>query len=162
MHDEPDPPRKYYGFRPKEFDRANTSPAESAPEQPVKPDPGIAPAIDRKIDVHELIRAGAMPGTQLGSNQLRHRANEAHDILRENYQRDLAAGGYDVGPLGDSKRRKQIRNYCLAMLLINLPLGLAAAFFGPGAAIPFACSIGAMGMLSAWLTWNTFFLRTNY
>lgn len=162
MQDEPDPPRRYYGFKSKEFDRANTVVPASAPEQPVKPDPGIAPAIDRKIDVHELIRAGATLGKQLGSNQATHGANEAHDILRENYQRDLATGGYDVGPLDDSKRRKRIRNYCLAMLLINLPLGLAAVFFGPGSALPFVCSIGGMGMLSAWLTWNTFFLRTHY
>jgi hypothetical protein len=162
MQDEPDPPRKFYGFKPKEFDRANTVPPAPAPEQPVKPDPGIAPAIDQKIDVHELIRAGATPGQQLSSNQLRHRANEVHDILRENYQRELAARGYDVGLLDGSKPRKRIRNYCLAMLLINFPLGLAAAFSGPRDPIPFVCSIGAMAMLSAWLTWNTFFFRTHY
>lgn len=49
MQDEPDPQRTFYGFKPKEFDRANTVRPESAPEQPVKPDPGIAPAIDRKL-----------------------------------------------------------------------------------------------------------------
>lgn len=161
MQDEPDPPRRHYGFKAKEFDRANTVPPESAPEQPVKPDPGIVPAIDRKIDVHDLIRASGMPEDQPGSNQLPHRTNEVQDILRENYQRELAAVGYDVGPLGDSKRRKRIRNYCIAMLLINLPLGLAAAASGPGSAMTFVCSISAMAMLSTWLTWNTFFLRTD-
>ncbi len=100
MQDEPDPPRKYYGLKPKEFDRVNIVPSESVPEQPVKPDPGIVPAIDRKIDVHELIRAGAKPGKQPGPDQVPHSTNEVQDILRENYQRELAAGGYDVGPLG--------------------------------------------------------------
>lgn len=162
MQDEPDPPRKFYGFKPTEFDRANAVPPESAPEQPVKPDPGIAPAPDRKIDVHDLIRAGATPGRTPGSNPPPPRTNEVHDILRENRRRDLAAGWYDLGPLDDSKRRRRIRNYCLAMLLINLPLGVTAASVGPGSAIPFVCSIGAMGMFSAWLTWNTFFFRTHY
>jgi hypothetical protein len=166
MQDEPDPPRKFYGFKPTEFDRANAAPPESqsAPTQPVTPapDPGIARAIDRKIDIHELIRAGATPPRQPGSEPLPQRPNEVHDILRENRQRELAAGRYDLGPLDDSKRRKRIRHYWLAMILINVPLGCAAASFGPGAAIPFVCSIGGMGMLSAWLTWNTFFLRTHY
>ncbi len=48
------------------------------------------------------------------------------------------------------------------MLLINLPLGLAAAYFGPGAAVPFVFLIGAMALVSTWLTWNTFFFRTDY
>jgi hypothetical protein len=162
MPNEPDPPRRYYGFKPTEFDRANPAPAESAAEQPVKPDPGITPAAEGKIDIHELIRAGATPGRQPGANEVRPRANDVHGHLRENYQHDRAAGGYDLGPLDDSKPRRRIRNYCLAMLLINLPLGLAAASFGPGAPLPFVGSIGAMGMLSALLTWNTFFFRTHY
>jgi hypothetical protein len=162
MQDEPDPPRKFYGFKPKEFDRANPVPPGSAPAQPVKADPGIASAPGRKIDLHELIRAGAVPVKPPGSNPLQPRTNEVHDILRENRRRELAAGWYDVGPLDDSKRRMRIRNYCLAMLLTNIPLGCVAASVGPGSAIPFVCSIGAMGMVSAWLTWNTFFLRTHY
>lgn len=162
MPDKPDPPRKFYGFKPKEFDRANAAPPESGPAQPVQPDPGIAPAIDRKIDVHELIRAGAALERRPGANQPPTRTNEVHDILRQNRRHELAAGRYELGPLDDSKRRKRILHYWLAMLLTNLPLGFAAYAFGPGAAIPFVCSIGAMGMLSAWLTWNTFFLRTHY
>jgi hypothetical protein len=162
MQDEPDPPRRFYGFKPTEFDRANPVPSGSAPEQPVKPDPGIVPAPDRKIDLHEVIRAGAIPTKQPGSPPSPPPTNEVHDILRENRRRELAAGWYEVGPLDDSKRRKRILNYCLAMLLINVPLGLTAVSVGPGSAIPFVCSIGAMGMVSAWLTWNTFFLRTHY
>jgi hypothetical protein len=166
MQDEPDPPRKFYEFKPTEFDRANAVPPESpsASTQPVTPtpDPGIAPAPNQKIDLYELIRAGATPPPQPGSTPLPPPTNEVHDILRENRRRDLAAGWYELGPLDDSKRRKRILHYWLAMLLINAPLGCAAAAFGPGDAIPFVCSIAAMGMLSAWLTWQTFFLRTHY
>ena len=162
MQDEPDPPRKFYGLKPAEFERANAAAPESAPAQPVTPDPGIAPAVDRKIDVRELVRAGATPPRLPGSAPLPQPTNEVHDILRENRQRDIAAGRYELGALDDSKRRKRILRYWLAMLLSNVPLGCAAVAFGPGDAIPFVCSIGAMGLLSAWLTWQTFFLRTDY
>ncbi len=162
MPEEPDPPRKFYGFKPKAFDRVNKVPPAAAPEQPVKPDPGIAPATDRKIDVHELIRAGATPVKPLGSNASPTPTNEVHEILQENRARERDAGMYDLGPLDDRKPRKRIRNYCLGMLLLNSPLGLIAAFAGPRDAFPFVCSIGAMGMLSAWLTWHTFFFRTEY
>ena len=162
MQDEPDPPRKFYGFKPTEFERANAAAPDSAPVQPVAPDPGIPPAIDRKIDVRDLIRAGATSPRQPGSDPLPQQTNEVHAILQENRQRDLAAGRYELGPLDDSKRRRRILHYWLGMVLTNVPLGCAAASFGPGDAIPFVCSIGAMGMISAWLTWQTFFLRTEY
>jgi hypothetical protein len=161
MQDEP--PRKIYGFKPREFDRANPAPP-AAPTDPAAPapDPGIPAADSGKIDVNELIRAGAGTGRQLGSNKVANRENEIHGILRENLQRDIAAGHYDLGVLDDSKRRRRIRNYWLSLVAVNVPLGSFAYWIGHSAAIPFVCAIAGMAMFTARQTWETFFLRTHY
>jgi hypothetical protein len=163
MQDQPDPPRKVYGFKPREFDRAN-APRPTDPSEPTAPlpDPGIVAADPGKIDVNELIRAGAGAGRQLGSNAVVNRENEVHGILRENLKKDLAAGHYDLGVLDDSKRRRRIRNYWIAMVLLNVPLGSYAFWIGHEMAIPFVCAISAMTFISVRLTWETFFLRTHY
>lgn len=160
MPDEADPPRKFYGFKPAEFDRANALPPSRT--EPPKPDPGIAATGAGKIDVHELVRAGAGAGSQLGSNKVRNRENEVHALLQGNYLAGKRSGDFDLGALDDSKRRRRIRNYWIGFVLVNLPLGLFAWRIGPGAAIPFVCTIAAMGMITALLTWQTFFLRTHY
>jgi hypothetical protein len=163
MQDEPDPPRKTYGFKPREFDRANAPrPAAPGDANSPAPDPGITAADAGKIDVNDLIRAGAGMGPQLGSNAVVNRDNEVHGMLRENLKRDVAAGHYDLGVLDDSKRRRRIRNYWIGMVAVNIPLGSFAYWIGHGAAIPFVCALAGMAMLSARMTWETFFLRTHY
>lgn len=166
MQDEPDPPRKIYGFKPKEFDRANLArPSEPADAATPAPDPGIPAADSGKIDVNELIRAGAGSGPQLGNNAVVNRDNEVHTILRENHQRDLAAGHYELGELDDSKRRRRIRNYWIAIVLFDTPFAAFAIWIGHGsqaAVIPWVCSIAAIALFTSYLTWQTFFLRTHY
>ena len=166
MQDEPDPPRKVYGFKSREFDRANAPRPEapSAADAPA-PDPGIPAADPGKINVHDLIRAGAGTGPQLGNNAVVNRANEVHDMLRANHQHDVATGHYDLGVLDDSKRRRRIRNYWIAIVVIDVPLAAFALWVGhdnPGAAMPFVCSIAAIALITSYLTWQTFFLRTHY
>ena len=162
MQDPPDPPRKVYGFKPREFERANTVPPAAPDTPPIAPDPGIVASDSGKIDVRDLIRTGAGGGSPLSANKVENRANEVHDILRANYQRDVAAGHYDLGVLDDSKRRRRIRNYWLALAAFDLPLGAYAYWLGHEMAIPFVCSIAAIMLFSVTLTWKTFFLRTNY
>ena len=163
MHDEPEPPRKIYGFKPKEFERANaTPPAESTDAPPLLPDPGIPVADAGKINVHDLIRAGAGHGPQLGNNAVVNRDNEVHDMLRDNLKHDVAAGHYDLGVLDDSKRRRRVRNYWIALVLFDTPFALFAFWIGHDAAIPFVCSIAAIAMFTSYITWETFFLRTHY
>jgi hypothetical protein len=165
MQDEPDPPRKVYGFKPREFERANRTappvPPPAATESPA-PDPGIPSSAAGKIDVRELIRTGAGEGSQLGKNAVANRANEIHVILRENLKHDQAAGHYDLGTLDDSKRRIRIRNYWIAIVAFDTPFALFAFWIGHGAAIPFVCSIAAIALFTSYLTWQTFFLRTHY
>lgn len=152
MQDEPDPPRK--------FERAN--PAPPPPSNAPAPDPGISVTGAGKIDVRELIRVGVGDGSQLGNNAVVNRDNEVHAILRANLARDIAAGHYDLGTLDDSKRRRRVRNYWLALAAVDIPLGAFAVWIGHGAAIPFVCAIAALAMFTSWLTWEAFFLRTHY
>ena len=162
MPDEPDPPRQAYGFKPREFERANPArPAAPSPDAPA-PDPGITVASDEKINVHDLIRASAGAGRQLGSNAIVNRTNEVHDVLRANFERDVAAGHYDLGVLDDSKRRRRIRNYWIAIVAFDTPLAVIAFSMGHEVAIPFTCAIAAIALFTSYLTWNTFFLRTHY
>lgn len=161
MQDEPDPPRKFYGFKPREFERANPAPPQPPSETPV-PAPGIPVADSGKIDLHELIRAGAGNGPQLGTNAVKNRDNEIHGILRDNLKHDLAAGHYELGVLDDSKRRRRIRNYWIALVAFDTPVAAFMFWIGHGAAIPFVCAIASMAIFTSWLTWETFFLRTHY
>ena len=161
MQDEPEPPRKTYGFKPRDFERANPAPAQPTSELPA-PDPGISAASDEKISVHDLIRAGAGQGSQLGSNKVGNRENDIHEVLRANLASDQAAGHFDLGTLDDSKRRRRIRNYWIGIVAFDTPFALFAFWIGHGAAIPFVCSIAAMALFTSYLTWQTFFLRTHY
>ena len=167
MQDEPDPPRKFYGFKPREFERVNSAPPP--PSNAPAPDPGISVAGAGKIDVRELIRAGVGDGSQLGNNAVVNRDNEVHAILRANLARDIAAGHYDLGTPDDSKRLRRIRNYWLALAAADLPFGAFAwwAWHAPGPPLAvriiwIVSSIAGIAIFTAWLTWKTFFLRTHY
>lgn len=162
MPDDADPPRKFYGFKAREFERANEIRPSPAPDGPPAPDPGIVPISEGKIDVNELIRLGAGKGSSLGANAVVNRPNEIHDVLKDIHERDWAAGHFALGRLDDSKRRKRIRNYWLGLAAVDIPLGLFAALIGPGAAIPFVSAIAGIGMFTGLLTWQVFFLRTRY
>ena len=59
MPDEPDPPRKFYGFKPTTFEVANPGTVPAATASPSTPDPGIVRVDDQRIDVRELNRLAA-------------------------------------------------------------------------------------------------------
>ena len=162
MPDDPDPPRKFYGFKEREFERANEIRRTPPPDAPPAPDPGIVRTSEGKIDINELIRLGAGKGSQLGTNAVANRGNEVHDVLRDQYERDWAAGNFELKDLDDRKRRQRIRNYWIALAAVDIPLGCFAVLIGPAAAIPFVCSIAGIGMFTAVMTFHVFFLRTRY
>ena len=158
---EPKPPPREFRFKLREFERANPMPLSSDVPLPA-PDPGIQVAGPEKIDVQDMIRAGAGPGLAPGSNAAANRENEIHGILRDNLKHDIAAGHFDLGVLDDSKRLRRIRHYWIAMVAVNGPLGAFAGWVGHTMALPFVGALAGMAMFSATLTWKTFFLRTNY
>lgn len=164
MPEESDPPRKYYGLKPRDFERANANLPPPVPPEAIAPaaDPGVQRVTEAKIDIRELVRTGAGTGPQLGANKVQNRANEVHAMLDENYRRAEAAGGFALGELDDSKRRQRIRNYIVLMLVVNIPCGLLAWQVGPNDAYLFVFAISAMAYFSTRFTWQTFFLRTHY
>lgn len=159
-HDDPDPPRKFYGFKPTEFDRANPPPAAPASDTPVAPDPGVAPVASGRIDVHELARLAQTAHSPLGTNAVQNRPNEVHAMLQLNLERERAAGLHAVTETVDKKRRQRMISYWTVLVLVDGAFGAVAFIVGPGAAIPFVCSIAGLSMFTAWWTWENWFLRT--
>ena len=87
MPDDPEPPRKTYGFKAREFERVNS--------------PGGPP-----IDVRQLVRdaVGPDPGTT-SPRQPAKPENEVHTMLQENLARANAAGLNEVVPVRRRSRR---------------------------------------------------------
>jgi hypothetical protein len=162
MADDPDPPRRYFQLKPKEFEVVNERVRAPAPGDPAAPDPGPTAVDAGRIDVRDIFRQANTPGPVLGSHAPANKANEVHGVLREKYVRDVATGQYELGALDDSKRRRRIRNYWIAIVALNVPLGGFAVLIGPKGAIPFVFAIAGMALGTTYLTWQTFFLRTEY
>jgi hypothetical protein len=160
---EPTPPPRVFRVKQLEFERANPGPhSPPSPAPALVPDPGIPAADSGRIDVRDLINAGAGADLQPGAHAAKNRPNEVHAILHHNLRRDIAAGHFDLGVLDDSKRLRRIRDYWMAMAAVNVPLGVFAYRVGHEMALPFVCAIALMAFFSAGLTWKTFFLRTRY
>ena len=160
MPDDADPPRQFFRLKPTEFERVNQPSKDAPPPLPTAADPGIVQATTGRIDVRDLARVATGQKSPLGTNSVANRANEVHDTLKSNYERDRATGAFHVVAGPNKKRQREIRNYCIGIVVTNAGLGGFAWMIGPGAAIPFVCSLAAMGMITAVLTWRTFFLRT--
>ena len=146
MSDEPDPPRKVYGFKSREdFDRANA---------------GTHAPSDGPTDVQGLLKSAAADPRAAKVNAPANVPNEVHAMLRLNQERDQAAGWYKVSLAPDPRRIRRVRNFWIALVLVDAPLGALAWFIGHDAAIPFVCAVGGIGMFTAVLIWRTWFLRT--
>ncbi len=163
MSDESDPPRKFFQLKPKEFQAVNEGvPPPPEIDETATPDRGPNAADTGRIDVRDHFKQAGAPQPVVPPGARREKENDVQKLLREQFARDQAAGQYELGPLDDSKRRRRIRNYWIAIAVINIPLGLFAYRIGHGLAIPFVCAIAGMALATSWLTWQTFFLRTEY
>src|SRR5436309_729369 len=107
-----DPPRKFYGLKPKEFDRVNepAAPAPVAPE-PTPSNPASASPTGR-IDVRDLTRSAAKNMPLLSGNIAANRPNEVHAVLRDNVARADAAGLNELAPKAARVSRRR-RDYWL-------------------------------------------------
>ncbi len=119
------------------------------------------PNPEKPIDVREIARIAWGDGSPLRAKSPANGENEVHEILRMNLEHDKARGWYDVELVKNKKRRRRIRNYVIALLAINTPLGLIAWSSGHTDPFPFVFAIGGMAFLSARVTWETWFLRTD-
>lgn len=146
MPDESDPPRKFYGFKSSEnFERANE--ATGAPS-------------DGPTDVQGFIKSAAADPRALGVNAPANRPTDVHAMLQHNLKRDQAAGLYKVSLAPDPRRIKRVRNFWIALTIVDLPLGVFAWKIGHEMAIPFVCAIGCMAMFTSVLVWRTWCFRT--
>lgn len=118
MSHDPDPPRKFYELKPREFERVNP-PAREA-QVPSSPRTAAASADPhQRIDVRELIRQGTARGPAQSVNAPANRENEIHAILRENLARANAAGLNEVAPPTHVFRRRK-RDFMVLLVSGNL------------------------------------------
>ena len=162
MEDQPAPQRRVFGFAAPDFVRANRPPGEPRRHDALfNPGGEPNPNPEKPIDVRDIARIASGDGSPLGAKSPANGENEVHRILRLNLESDLARGWYDVELGEDKKRRRRIRNYVIALLAINTPLGLIAWLSGHTDPFSFVFAIGGMAYFSARVTWETWFLRTD-
>lgn len=173
MADAPEPPRKFYQLKPKEFERVNAPvsiPAEVATETNPASDstsaPNSPPPPAGRIDVRDLARTATEGTRLLSGNAPANRENDVHAVLHEKFEREKTAGLFHVEPSDDKAYRRRVCNYWTALVLVNTPLAVIAwsvnptKGMGPASAVVFVCAIAGIAMFTASWTWHNWFLRT--
>ena len=161
MQDEPDPPRKFYDFKPREFEAANEPPRNPAPtgkSQPA-PDPGVIRVHDDRIDVRELARIATGDRPALGTNAVVNRPNEVHAILRDNLARANAAGLNEVSLR--QRRSRRLRDYLIVVTVFNVPLG-AFAWFSRGDPFVLVFLLAGFVFFNIRFAWNVWAIMDDY
>ena len=140
MPDQPDPPRKNYRFKPREFQSVNAP--VSAPQE-------IGP-----INVRDLSRQAASKGPQRSAGRAAPRDNDVRSLLRANLAHDNAAGLNELTPQPRRASRRK-RDYFVALILGNLVL-VGATIFMP--------VFGGAGLVifNVGLTWVMWFVMDDY
>ncbi len=154
MPDAPDPPRKFYKFKPVDFENVNgVRQASSLDDTQPLPDPGIIESDKVRIDVRDLARAAKIPIASSAPTAPKP-INEVHAVLQANLAKANAAGLNDVDltPKRPSRRK---RDYWLAAALGNAALAVA---------IMIQPIYGAAGVIiyNLGLTWTMWFVMDDY
>lgn len=133
--DVPDPPRKNYAFKPKEFERLNAP----RPEAP---------------DAHSPGPSTATPPPA---------ANDVFAIQRQLREREIAAGMDELAAPDRPVSRRRKRDYWLLMFLTNgvlIPLALWG--YRTGNAVLFVYAIAGLALVNVALVWVMWFLMDDY
>lgn len=162
MPSETEPSPRKLRFKPTSFESVNGPSRPCPPEESPRPDPGPAGPPAGSIDVHDLLREAARGVPVTGVHRGNGRDNDVRGVLREEQARQEKAGLFETGLLDDSVRRRRLRRYGIVMGVAGVAAGTIAVLTGPSDPLPFTVAIAGFGAFSAWLTWRTFFLRTNY
>ena len=149
MPDEPEPPRKFYEFKPNEFETVNPPTHVAQPTPPIN----VAGLIRQANSAKPGGVARASPASQ---------ANDVHGILNENLARANAAGLNELAPKPKRPSGRK-RDYLFLMISGNVMCALLA-FLSGGVGNPmiFVGAIGGMGLLTAALTWVMWFVMDDY
>lgn len=162
MADEPDPPRKLYSLKPKEFERVNDvipPPVDRAIPDTANTTPPLPPGA---IDVRTLARQAQAPGNLPLLKKHREAGPdiEVHGLLRENLARANAAGANDLSPAPKRKNRR-LRDYFLVLIPVNAFFAYFA--FGPMAnPVTFVYGVAGIAFFSVALTWVMFGIMNKY
>lgn len=160
MAEETDPPRKFYGLKPKEFERVNDGRAAEQMAMPAV-DPVDQRAIpDAPVDVRELARIASLNVPALKGNNPANRDNEVHTILRENLAQANAAGLNDLKPK-KRRRSKRLRDYLILMIGVNGAIIAVVWSRGPAVATT-VIGLAGVVMFSIILTWLMWAVWDNY
>lgn len=145
MPDEPDPPRKNYGFKEREFKRDN-APASAAPPPPT---------------AKELaMMSGPVTATpKSATGQRAEDPNDVYAVLQENRRSAREHGLNEVEVKAVKSRRT--RDYWLLLLSAELALGVTA-YLGRGNPFILACAVGGMGLVALGLTWIMWQVMNKY
>ena len=148
MTDDPDPPRKIYGLKPREdFARAN---------------PPAAPSPDGPTDVQSLIQSANAADLATKGNAPVNRPNDVHALLQHNLKIANTAGLNRVAldPNHVSKHQRRVRRFWLFVLLFDGPVGAYAWWTGHENPYMFTFAVAAIAYFTTRLAWQTFFLNT--
>jgi hypothetical protein len=168
MADDVDPPRKFYGFKPREFDPVN-KPVSSPENPPPLPSPPallspIASAenpASPRVDLRDIIRDAQTSGPVLGRSE-RAADNDVHAILRDNLARANAAGLNELAPKPRRPSRRK-RDYWLLIGTVDpLLVFFAISALRSGNAVLFVYSMAGIGFFTAAVTWVMWFVMDDY
>lgn len=159
MSDEPDPPRKLYGLKPREFEAVNDPRPDAPPVAPPARDPGITPAPDGPIDVRELARQASIKGGAIFAAPV-NRPNEVHAMLQDNLARADAAGLNELTPQVRRRSRRR-RDYWVLIVGVNGLTASSLLIVGVNLVSVFVV-LAAIGFFSAAVTWIMWFLLEDY
>jgi hypothetical protein len=156
--DEPEPPRKFYDFKPREFERVNP-PGPVAPRiaSPIR---GTRPvSTSEPITVQDILReANAGPSATSGG-QLTAK-NDVHAHLQTNLESANAAGLNALKPFVPRPSRRK-RDYWILMAVGNA-LFAAITLLGHDNPMVFVCGVGGATIFSVSVTWVMWSIMDRY
>ena len=144
---EPERPRKSYALKTRDdFETVNP------PATPTQP----APTAPIDVRDHCKIAADSPPVSHAPVN----RPNDVHALLQLNQKTDVAVGWFQFAPGSDERRKRRLRFFWTALILVDGPLGYFAWRIGHENAVPFVFVVAGVAMFTAVLIWHSWFLNT--
>lgn len=158
MPDESDPPRKFYGLKPREFETVNAMPRqptdEPGAEKPV-------PELSGRIDVNDLIRTANAGGSGLPPRAAPAAQNDVHIMLRDNLARAESAGLNQLAPKPPRRSRRK-RDYWILMAIVCAGFGAIILKSGPREPVTFLFALAGLVVGTVGLTWILWFVMDDY
>lgn len=160
--DEPDPPPKTYGFKPKEFERLNVPTPAQPPPPSAKDLAVLAGQSARKPNSPASASSASSPtpgSPAVGATPAD--PNDVYSIRREIRAREQADGG-DVVQIKKVRSRRK-RDYWLLLITSNVLFGTVTVM-GITQRNPMLLAYGLAGVVivSLGLTWIMWFVMSDY